>query len=198
MPIYSAKPLEVEDFDTVQPLGTDRAVFGQLEEKWRNLRAVRRLILAPASVLGSVAPFFYVAIWPMLRDFRLDYNAEWWMWQFLAVLMGLLWAWVAWVPYKSVLQKESTYDEALDALDAKDYFNEHLVELSTGRRVSSLNNLSPLSKEDLVIYNDRTKDAGPQSAKMWQRWVQQNTDIRVCDLFTLEKMILKEQWSKKE
>ena len=195
MSIVSPKPLEREDFRQVSPLGTDRSIFAQLEAKWRNLRAIRRMIIMPISVIGSVFPFLYVAVWPVLSYWGLHQDSEWWMWQVIAVLMGAFWFWASWMPYKKIKEKESLLDDALDALDAKDYVNSHLVELSTGRRMSNLNHLTPLSPEELVYYNDKTKSIGPKTEALWKRWISEESPIRVCDLFTLEKMILMEQWS---
>lgn len=198
MPIYRPQPIEKEDFDTVHPLGTDRKIFNELEVKWRNLRAMRTMIVMPLTVLGSIGPFVYVAIWPLLQDMRLDRNAEWWMWQALAVVMGAIWLWISWFPYNKIHALEEKYNESLDALDAKDYFNEFLVELSTGRRLSTLNNLSPLSDSDLSLYAEKVRKTGPKTSLMWETWMKEDAPIRICDLFTVEKMILKEQWSGKE
>lgn len=195
MALYSIKPLEHEDFDHVQPLGSDRSIFNQLEEKWRNLRAVRRFILLPLTVLGSIFPFVYVAIWSNITHVLPNRDIQWWLWVLIAVAFGGLWLYGASRPYYYVKKREEQYDEALDALDALDYENQYLVQLTTGRRLSQFNNLKPLSFEGMTAYTKQSTDAGPLTLKMWQRWVQQDTPIRVCDLFLLEKMILKEKWS---
>ena len=194
MALYSLKPLEREQFNSVNPLGSDRSVFVQLEERWRNLRAVRRLVLLPITVLGSVFPFVYVAIWSTLQNTYLTKDIEWWIWVGVAVATGVFWLWIAWRPYHYVKKREEEYDEALDALDALDYHNEYLVELSTGRRVSQLNHLHPLTEQELAQYGQKSQQAGPFTSAMWARWIQSQTPIRVCDLFVLEKMILKERW----
>lgn len=195
MSIATSKPIEKEDFRQVSPLGTDRSIFSQLETKWRNLKAIRTAVLAPVSVIGSVLPFFFVSIWPLLNNWELSKNAEWWMWQTLSIAAGIVWFWASQIPYKKIKAKEEMYDEALDALDAKDYVNPVLVELSTGRRLSNFNQLTPLALSDMSLYDEKTKLAGPKTEALWKRWRAEEAPVRVCDLFTLEKMILKEQYS---
>lgn len=194
MPIYSTKPVEIENAHTLRPLGTDRAIFGELEEKWKTLRNFRLFLLTPMALIGTLAPFVYVALWPIFRDFRLQHDTEWWFWQVLAVLGGLGIFCVVWRYYKHVLTHETQHNEALDALDAQDYHNPLLVLFSTGRRASKYNNLCFLTEAQIQEWTEKAQHAGPHTAEMWQRWINCGQPIRICDLYTLEKMILKERW----
>ena len=171
-------------------LRTDKEIFDNIEGRIKTLRSIRFLVLHPLQFFGGLSPLVFVLFWPYLEhsifaNFR--YDKEWLLWHLGAIALSLCLALVFASVAKVVQSSEDSLDEALDALDAHDYNNVHLVRYATGSSLT-IHSLRPVPERSLAHMDLRVTPAAPTAHKLWVSWRKGNRPIREHDLVVLDKI----------